>query len=47
MSDEIKKDTKKEPAEEIELSDQDLEQVDGGAGLPVTRPTTDKIKQTL
>ena len=43
MSDENKKRTPKQPAEEIELSNQDLEQVAGGAS---TTPTTNKQKAT-
>jgi hypothetical protein len=34
MSEDTKKDTPNEPAEAIELSDQDLEQVAGGGAIP-------------
>jgi hypothetical protein len=48
MSDENKKSTPKQPAEEIELSNQDLEQVAGGAGTTTTTTstTTNKAKAT-
>ena len=36
MSEETKKGIQKEPAEAIELSEQDLEQVTGGAAADVT-----------
>lgn len=45
MSDESKKNTPDQPAEEIELSNQDLEQVAGGASSAPTT-TTNKAKAT-
>jgi hypothetical protein len=47
MSDETKNSPKKEPAEEIELSNQDLEQVAGGGSIPeapifITHKSSDK-----
>jgi hypothetical protein len=39
MSEETKKDTPREPAEEIELSNQDLEQVAGGGTTQTTSQT--------